>query len=442
VRIERMQTRAETNQSVAIPLVQHGAGALDAICGLLALAILLAILVTFNPFSDLSDADPLQASSGKEAHTYLAFAALLAVSGLLLHLAGRLHLNWLVSKANLLLLGWIVIAGVALSNDPATSARRFALSLMTFLLAALLPWLTRGSRQFANLLMAAAAVVLTLSYLGVLFAPQLTIHQVTDIGEPEIAGAWRGIFGHKNIAAGVMAVFIYVGWYAARMGRPLGGTLVALAAFVFLIFSEGKSALGLVFVVAFIAWLVDRAPTLWAKVLIAFGPLALIHVFTIGASMSGSIAALTAALPIDATFTGRTEIWSFAIDAITAQPFKGHGFEAFWYSDSLRYGVESSNLWMAAVATSHNSYVDLALTIGIPGLALVALALLVSPLRDFHRRLPENGELARLFLLLWLFPLYLGTFEAFFLSRANPMWFVLALAVCGLRCTALFVGEE
>jgi O-antigen ligase len=140
------------------------------------------------------------------------------------------------------------------------------------------------------------------------------------------------------------------------------------------------------------------------------------------------------------TFTGRTEIWSFAIDALAAHRWKGQGFEAFWYSDAVRFGAEDSTKWMVDVATSHNSYVDLALTIGLPGLGLVVLALLVAPLRDFHRALDtrQNTEFARFFLVLWLFSLYLGTFEAFFLSRVNPMWFVFALAVCGLRFTARF----
>jgi O-antigen ligase len=77
-------------------------------------------------------------------------------------------------------------------------------------------------------------------------------------------------------------------------------------------------------------------------------------------------------------------------------------------------------------------------------LALVALAFLVAPLRDFHRRLatPENLDFSRFFLVLWLFAIYLGTFEAFFLSRATPMWFILALAVCGLRYTSQFAVKD
>jgi O-antigen ligase len=143
-------------------------------------------------------------------------------------------------------------------------------------------------------------------------------------------------------------------------------------------------------------------------------------------------------LPIDVTFTGRTDIWSFAIDALAAHPWKGQGFEAFWYSDSVRFGAEDSSKWMVDVATSHNSYVDLALTIGLPGLALVVLAFMAAPLRDFHHTLATvpNREFARFFLVLWLFSLYFGSFEAFFLSRESPIWFVMALAVCGLRFTA------
>jgi hypothetical protein len=110
--------------------------------------------------------------------------------------------------------------------------------------------------------------VLVLSYLGVLLVPHLTIHQLSDLGEPELA-----VYGHKNTAAGVMAVFVFVGWFAARMGRPVAGGLVALASFVFLVFSGGKSALGMVFIVTIIAFLIDRAGSIWTKALVVLGEL-------------------------------------------------------------------------------------------------------------------------------------------------------------------------
>jgi O-antigen ligase len=235
-----------------------------------------------------------------------------------------------------------------------------------------------------------------------------------------------------------MAVLVYVGWFVAREGRPRLGTLIAAAAFIFLVNSGGKSALGMMVLAAGVAFLVDRARTLRGRALIAFAPLAILGFLTVGSVISESARMLLGALPIDSTFTGRTDIWGFALDALKANPWKGQGFEAFWYSDQVRFGAEDSTKWMVDVATSHNSYVDLALTLGLPGLALVALAFLVAPLRQFHATLPtrENLTLARFFLVLWLFALYLGLFEAFFLSRTDPMWFVLALATCGLSFTA------
>jgi O-antigen ligase len=406
--------------------------------GAVALAILLFIFVSFNPFTDLGDPKLLEVSSGNEAATYIALFLLVGLAGVLLYGAGSLPFPLLATRENFLLLGWLLVVSVGLSVDVNTSARRFVLSFGAFLLAAMLPWLTRGLRHFANLLLAVAVLILVLSYLGLLVIPHLSIHQPTDIAEPELAGDWRGIFGHKNGAASVMAVFVYLGWFVARIGRPLIGAAVALAALVFLFYSHGKSAMGMVFVVAIIAFFVDRAHSVWGKAFVAFGPLAMIGFLTVGSITSETAHSLLSQLPIDISFTGRTEIWSFAIESLSAHPWKGHGFEAFWYSEAVRFGAEDSTRWMVDVATSHNSYVDLALTVGIPGLALVGLAFLVAPLRDFHNRLatPENTEFSRFFLVLWLFALYLGTFEAFFLSRPSPMWFVMAMSVCGLRYTS------
>ena len=436
-----MQTTAQTG---AVDVLQAPASLSEHVRGGVALAILLVIFVTLAPFSDLGDPKVFELSSGNEAATYITLFVLVALAGLLLRRSGLVPLRTLATWENLLLLAWLVLVSVALSADLNTSARRFVLSFATLLLAAMLPWLTRGLRHFTNLMLATAALILALSFIGVLVAPHLAIHQASDLWEPEIAGDWRGIFAHKNVAAGVMAVFIFVGWFVGRMGRPLVGALIALAAFIFLVFSGGKSALGMVLIVGVIAFFVARARSVWTKALFAFGPLALITFLTVGSIMSDAARSLLRALPIDVTFTGRTEIWAFALESLGAHPWKGHGFEAFWYSEAVRYSAEDSTRWMVEVATSHNSYVDLALTIGIPGLALVALAFLVVPLRDFHRTLttPENQEFARFFLVLWLFALYLGTFEAFFLSRATPMWFVLALAVCGLRYTSRYAVKD
>jgi O-antigen ligase len=415
----------------------------EAVAGWVAVAILLVVFVTLYPFADLGDPRLLESSSGNDTVNYVTLFVLVGISALLLYGLDRLPIWSLITKENLLLLAWLFVS-IVLSTDFSTSARRFSLTGATFLLAAMLPWLTNGLRHFANLLLAVAVLVLVLSYLGVLLFPVLSIHQATDLIEVDLAGDWRGIYGHKNMAASVMAVLVFAGWFIARKGRPMTGALIAAVAFAFLLGSGGKSALGMMVLVAILAVGVAGVRSIWAKALVAFGPLVVVNILTVGSVTSETVRSLVTLLPIDVTYSGRTEIWDFALDAIRAHPWKGHGFEAFWYSDAVRFGAEDSTRWMVEVASSHNSYVDLVLTIGLPGLVLAVLAFLVVPLRDFQHALdaPANQDLARLSLVLWLFAVYYGTFEAFFLSRSNFMWFILALAVCGLHYSARFVVKD
>lgn len=412
-------------------------GTLDGLRVAAAIAILLVIFLTFAPFADLSDPKLLEPSTGNETASYLALISLAGFAGFLLISQAPLLLSALNRNEYLLLAAWLVLS-VVLSVDPMTSAKRLVLSANTFALAAMLPWLVPGTRQLTTVLTVMLALVLGLCWFGVMAVPHLAIHQPQDIVEPEIAGGWRGIFGHKNIAASVMAVFVFIGWFIARNGRPLAGSALAAAALTFLVFTHGKSALGMLVLAGAIAVAVDRARPLPLRFILAFGPLALLNFATVGSATSAAIRSVVQALPVDATFTGRTEIWRFAIDAIHARPWTGHGFEAFWYTAILRNGDDSTVRWMGDVASSHNSYVELVLTIGIPGLLLVILALLILPLRDFHaaRARQADPEFVRLLLALWLFSLYAGTFEAFIFSRASPMWFVMALAVSGLRWAA------
>lgn len=404
---------------------------------IVALSILGVFFVGLNPFSNLSDPSIFDASTGREASTYILVFLLAFTSILIVAHRGCLSNLWLGTKPVLILFGWLVVTCV-FSNDPATSMRRLTVTMAAYLLAATLPWLMQGMYQFTNVLLSCIAGVLVLSYLGLLLVPDLTIHQSSDLVEPLLAGDWRGIYDHKNSAAIMMAIFLYVGWFAVRVGRRRSGIAIVLASAVFLVFSGGKSSLGLVVIVSGLAYGVARARSLWTKAIIAFGPLALVGFLTVGSVMSPAARSVLDRLPIDATFSGRTDTWKFALDSAAARPWTGAGFEAFWHSAGVQYGADESGQWQREAHTSHNGYLDIALTTGIPGLLLLMFAFLVAPLRDFHStpQLPLNQELSYLFLKIWLLLLFQNMFEAYFLSRVDAMWFAFALATCGLRYSA------
>ena len=98
------------------------------------------------------------------------------------------------------------------------------------------------------------------------------------------------------------------------------------------------------------------------------------------------------------------------------------------------------NEWVVIASHSHNAYLDITLALGIPGLVLLMVILLVAPLRDYHRAVERDGQtpLANMFLRIWLFGIYIGSLESFFLDRADPMWFTFLVAVIGLHYLSRF----
>ena len=166
--------------------------------------------ISLNPFTDLSNVALGDATTGNEALTYAAFGllALLAVG-----LAVRENMPGLASLASpdFVLLGCWVFVTVVLSLDAGTSIRRFALTICVTAVAAALMLLPKSPNQLARWFSIAALMLLGTCYLGILLAPNLSIYLATDLQEPLLAGDWRGSFGHKNMAAAVMAILVFLG---------------------------------------------------------------------------------------------------------------------------------------------------------------------------------------------------------------------------------------
>jgi len=77
---------------------------------------------------------------------------------------------------------------------------------------------------------------------------------------------------------------------------------------------------------------------------------------------------------------------------------------------------------------------------GVPGVALALWAFVAEPLADV-RKAVENGAdpaLVTLLTQIWLFALYVSSFESFLFDRSDPIWFTFLFAVFGLRCVSSF----
>ncbi len=389
-----------------------------------------------RPFQDLRAALPTGPVEGNETTTYFAFLALAAGGlGLARRHAARAF-SALARPAFLTLGAWMAFSAL-ISHDPSTSLKRVALSFLVIATAAAAPLLPRGRSEMAVLLTLAAALPLALGYFGVLFLPELSIHSLADALEPELAGDWRGVFSHKNVAGPVVGLLAYVGLYLARAGRYGAGFAIAGAALPFLYFTHGKTSSALWFPAAFVGYCLARSPgRLWTA--IALSPPLILNALGFGAQVLSPLASLAAALPIDSSFTGRAELWKFAAGKIAERPLLGRGFDAFWDDPSLRDNAEAG--WIANAAHAHNGYVDATLAMGLVGLALTLWAFVLQPLADLRAcgRRGADPELATLAARIWVYGIWVSSLETFLYDRANPVWFLFLFAVFTLRYLATF----
>lgn len=341
----------------------------------------------------------------------------------------------------LLFLFWMTL-GVVFSANPDISMRAFRFLIVVFVIAGSVMLLPSGERQFALLLGTAVLIVLLVCYAGLVLFPGIAIHSASDPLEPEHAGSWRGLFDHKNIAGAMMVIFVFVGIHVGKVHSFAFGAVITGLAALFLYSTGAKTSMALAPLLVVIGLLCARIESIWLRALLALGPLVLLLTATVGSVIFPQVDALVQAVSPGQTFTGRTEIWKFALDRLSQRPILGFGFEGFWGSDAVRYAeIKEGETGIAlGMVHGHNGYVDLVIGLGIPGLVLGLLVLIVLPLVDHHRviRTPANRNLAELFFRIWLFCAYSACLESFFFRRIDPVWFALLISILGLRLVSKY----
>jgi O-antigen ligase len=404
------------------------------------IATILIVWVSLRPFPDLSDPGFADLDKGKLASTYITLGMLSVVALMLTASRHAQAFRSFVTPMFLILCCWMCI-NTAFSHDFGLSSQRLILSCSVIVLAASLLLLPDSHAELDLWLSAAALIFLALCYLGVVLAPSLAMHMARDTFEPHLAGDWRGPFGHKNVAAPVMAMLVFVGLYLTSRQAYISGVGITLFSAVFLILTGGKSAMALCAFALVLSVVIFAVKNLLLRAGLCFLPLLCLNLLTVGSVFSETLAELVKLLPLDTTFTGRTDIWEFAISSLGLHPFLGYGFAAFWGTDSIENLIQNDQIeWAATASHSHNGYLDSALTMGYPGLVLIIAIFVVAPLRNFSvaTRVGNDQPLAKLFLRIWLFGIYLSSLESFLLDRADPIWFTFLIGVFGLHYLARF----
>ena len=396
----------------------QSAGDLDrALRNVLFLANFLLIWITMAPFPDLSDPrvlEPVGDGNALNQIVTLGITASLAAFLLLRHARAALIA---VTLPLVITLAWFAVS-VVFATHPDLAGRRLLLAMFTICNSVALLLLPLNREHFARLLTVAAFIILALCYAGILLRPNLSIHQPTDVMETDLAGNWRGAFGHKNGAGAAMAVLIFIGIFVARVTNRMHGIAIVAAAAVFLVFTQAKSPLRLLPVVLLLAYLVLRVRSPALKVALVVTVPVLINLMTVGSVSFPAIAELLESFMSDTTYTGRNGIWDFALNHIGQRPFTGFGFQAFWGTSELVVSGSIRESWAYRASDAHNGYLNVAVMTGVVGLVLALIWIVAQPLADIIRNnASRNDPLTLLFVQVWLFGLVLSAFEVDVLQR-------------------------
>jgi O-antigen ligase len=272
-------------------------------------------------------------------------------------------LKVLARQPFLILLSGLAIASVAWSISPSETVRRtVAVSFTTFagvVLAARYRW-----RELAELLALSFAILCVFSFLLGLLVPRLGV--MSEI----FPGAWRGLWPEKNALGNNMALF-FPAFAAAAILSPRRAPIwwgFAGLCLLLLVLSTSKTSLVATLIamagVAFVV-IVQRGPILALLATYAgiLGVVALASLFLFASDMVFDL------LGKDATFTGRTEIWSAILMEVEKRPWLGHGYGTVW----TEQGTWGTLVWIVKHAGfkpihAHSSWMEMLLWLGWVGL--------------------------------------------------------------------------
>jgi exopolysaccharide production protein ExoQ len=207
------------------------------------------------------------------------------------------------------------------------------------------------------------------------------------------AGAWRGIFNHKNVLGKMMVpstiVFALLAFNARKQQWIYWGFLAASVALILL----SKASSPLLNLLILISILIALKTLHWrylfmVPALIGFATLGTIT-YTLITSNAGQVAG---AFGKDLTLTGRTNFWPLMLDKIWDSPWVGYGFGAFWQ------GLDgpSAYVWNASTfkaPNGHNGYLDLCLELGVIGLSIYLIQFITSFNKSLnHVRLSQTAD--------------------------------------------------
>jgi exopolysaccharide production protein ExoQ len=275
----------------------------------------------------------------------------------------------------------LAIASAAWAPDPFESFRRGIYLFLTVVFGMYLAerYLPEQQMRLVFFVGYAAAI---LSVITVFLAPRYGLG---------FAGEWKGIFGHKN-DLGVFMIFLLTPAFHLRpttLPMQLGRVIYILLGLLLIFESQSKTA--------WVICLVYMAYVFAARHLGRFKRIDQVFLVLLAASavlfvsfvVYQNVDLFTGVLGKDATFSGRTRIWSAVLTSISKRPLLGYGYGGFWRGLSGESGNVISSVGFG-VPHAHSGYLNIWLQIGAIGLGMFLASLFIALRNAFKCFKPDR----------------------------------------------------
>ncbi|RWP38913.1 MAG: O-antigen ligase family protein [Mesorhizobium sp.] len=332
---------------------------------------------------------------------------------------------------------YLLVAGlsVAWSIAPEISVRRYVLQVMVFV-CAVLPIVSLRRMPVAT-----DHLFVCFGLTALLNLPFLFLTQRGELGH-------AGFFTGKNLLGEMSALaFMFALHQVSRTGviYRLRGGIGVVVALTLLIASESKTSLGLALLSPAVAGIIIAA-----SIVTPFSPAALIgylsSLLIVGVFIASNVLDFSKEDAFlfffgDVGFTGRTEIWSFALEMIERRPMFGWGFQSFWLVGPDAPSVREAPGFVAEMPHAHNGYLDTILQTGSIGFAVFAIAIFFS-LIAVGRVARAEPSRAWLCLSVFLFAMLHNGMESSFFRAFDPLWLALLIVCADIGAASLLLREQ
>jgi exopolysaccharide production protein ExoQ len=212
------------------------------------------------------------------------------------------------------------------------------------------------------------------SIISTIFAlgyPDIGIHGAD--GLVEHLGAWKGIYGHKNVLGSMMVLSSLTFFLLPKENLNLYKWTGVFLSIFLMVLSTSKTSIVLSFVLILI--IIFYKNFRWqGKISVIFTNIGILILGCLAVFVLTYWIELLTGLGRDPSLTGRTPIWGYALTRLMERPLLGYGRGAFWAPNS-QYAVEAGQAiggWIPP--HGHNGLVDLALDVGLIGLSLFLIS--------------------------------------------------------------------